>query len=113
MERYEQQFKKGVLELMILKLISVEKTYGYDLITKLKRNSNGLFCLKEGTLYPLLYRLEGDGLICSTEEVLAGSNKRKKKYYEITELGRETLDGLIDYWDSFSGHVNKILQLGD
>lgn len=111
MERYEQQFKKGILELMILKLISCENSYGYDLIVKLKQHSNGLFNIKEGTLYPLLYRLEEDGLVKSMEEA-APDNKRKKKYYFITESGKSILSDLTVYWNGFSQCVDSILRLG-
>ena len=55
--RYEQQMKKGVLEMLVLKQLEKEERYGYQLISRLKDKSGGLFALKEGTLYPILYRL--------------------------------------------------------
>ena len=63
--RYEQQLKKGVLEMLVLKLLENEEKYGYQLISQLKQKSGGMFTLKEGTLYPILYRLEDDGLVLS------------------------------------------------
>ena len=62
-ERFLQQLKKGVLELLVLQTICRGPTYGYELIAQLGSRSGGLFTLREGTLYPILYRLEDDGLI--------------------------------------------------
>ena len=55
-DRLLQQLKKGVLEMLVLEVICQEPTYGYELMAKLKIRSNDLFTLKEGTLYPILYR---------------------------------------------------------
>ena len=62
-DRYLQQLKKGVLEMLVLRLICRKPAYGYELLNRLKTDSDGLFTLKEGTLYPILYRLEDDGMI--------------------------------------------------
>ena len=58
-DSFAQQLKKGVLEMLVLKLICEKPAYGYELLSELKKSSQGRFCLKEGTLYPILYRLEG------------------------------------------------------
>ena len=60
-----QQLKKGVLEMLVLEALCDDPTYGYELLGRLKERSGGLFILKEGTLYPILYRLEDEGLISS------------------------------------------------
>ena len=67
--KLEQQFKKGALEMVLLSLIARQRSYGYELISRLQREGGGLFQeTKEGTLYPILYRLEAAGLIrCRTE----------------------------------------------
>ena len=77
-DRFAQQLKKGVLEMLVLKLICAKPAYGYELLSELKKSSQGRFCLKEGTLYPILYRLEDDGMICaqwSTGEGRTASTK--------------------------------------
>ena len=62
--KLEQQFKKGALEMVLLSLIARQRSYGYELISRLQREGGGLFQeTKEGTLYPILYRLEDEGLI--------------------------------------------------
>lgn len=63
--RYERQLKRGVLEIVVLKLLSQGRAYGYQLLQRLDQESGGLFRIKEGTLYPILYRLEDDGLVVS------------------------------------------------
>lgn len=70
---------------MVLKLISEDKTYGYELIAKIDKKSQGLFKMKEGTLYPILYKLEDEGLIQSEWQNPEG--KQKAKMFDLTILG--------------------------
>ena len=62
-DKYERQMKKGVLDMLVLKLLESEPRYGYQIIQELKDKSGDVFSLKDGTLYPILYRLEDDGLV--------------------------------------------------
>ena len=59
-EKYERQMKKGVLDMLVMRLLLEEKKYGYQLIAELKDRGGPLFGLEEGTLYPILYRLEAE-----------------------------------------------------
>ena len=61
--RYVQQFKKGSLEMVLLSLIGRKETYGYEIITELNRSASVFGYAKEGTIYPILYRLQESGLI--------------------------------------------------
>lgn len=106
-ERYLKQFKKGILEIVVLKLLSAREMYGYELISALNQKSR-FFELKEGTLYPILYRLEDDGLMETRWEQEARGVP--KKYYCITEKGRQTLQSASDVWLAFSAEVEKILK---
>ena len=63
--KYERQLKKGVFEILVLKLLSEGEKYGYELLMELKERGGEMFAVKEGTLYPILYRLEDDGLASS------------------------------------------------
>lgn len=107
-QKYEQQMKKGVMEMLVLQLLSREEKYGYQLICELKETSSEMFLLKEGTLYPILYRMEDDGLVVSRWSEPRGKEV-SKKYYYITEEGRNTLEELKNLWKSFSGNVDNIL----
>lgn len=106
--KYEQQMKKGVLEMLVLQLLSEKEKYGYQLICELKEKSREMFQLKEGTLYPILYRMEDDGLVTSKWSEPKGKEV-SKKYYRITEEGEDTLQRLKELWDAFTRSVDGIM----
>ena len=107
--RFAQQLKKGVLELLVLKLISRQATYGYELLTQLKERSGGMFQLKEGTLYPILYRLEDEGMI--TASWTGGEGRvAPRKIYTATEKGLEENLRRQIQWREFTAAVNSMLQ---
>ncbi len=91
MNEVGKQLKKGVIEILILSLLSREKMYGYQLIQELDSRSNGVFRMKEGTLYPVLYRLEDSGYIESCWEQDNDKRGVPRKYYMITDEGHEAL----------------------
>lgn len=107
--RYEQQMKKGVLEMLVLKQLEKDEKYGYQLISQLREKSQGMFALKEGTLYPILYRLEDDGLVVSRWSEPKG-REGSRKYYAITKEGKEGLKELKVLWEHFSEQVLKIME---
>ena len=102
--------KKGVLEILVLKLLERQEKYGYQLIMELKEKSGELFSLKEGTLYPILYRLEEEGLVTSKWSVPQGK-ELSKKYYAISGTGQQTLQDAVILWKRFSDSVNQILEV--
>ena len=110
-DRFAQQLKKGVLEMLVLKLICEKPAYGYELLSGLKLSSQGRFSLKEGTLYPILYRLEDDGMIRSQWSTGEGRTA-PKKIYEATEAGRAENLRRQRVWREFENTVNAILQGG-
>ena len=105
-DRFSQQLKKGVLEMLVLQLICEKPTYGYELLFRLKDRSGGRFALKEGTLYPILYRLEDDGLIAARWSQGEG-RVAPKKMYEATEQGRLENIRRFSVWQEFQGTVNR------
>lgn len=108
-QKYEQQMKKGVLEMLVLQLLSEEEKYGYQLICELSGQSGDMFLLKEGTLYPILYRMEDDGLVVSRWSEPKGKEV-SRKYYSITAEGRETLEQLRALWGKFAENVDNIMK---
>ena len=100
-----QQLKKGVLEMLVLELICEEPTYGYELLNRLKTKSNGLFFLKEGTLYPILYRLEDDDMIQSGWSKGEGRTA-PKKIYTATQAGKAYSRRQRQLWTEFSAVVD-------
>lgn len=103
--------KKGVLEMLVLKLICEKPAYGYELLSELKKSSQGRFCLKEGTLYPILYRLEDDGMIRSQWSTGEGRTA-PKKIYEATDAGQAENLRRQRVWREFDDTVNAFLQGG-
>ena len=110
-DRFTQQLKKGVLEMLVLKLICHQSTYGYDLLSQLKEQSHGRFTLKEGTLYPILYRLEDEGLIMARWSEGQG-RVAPKKMYEATEAGMLENIRRQSIWREFTETVDSFLTGG-
>lgn len=106
--RYEQQMKKGVLDMLIMKLLERQEKYGYQLIQELKQKSRGTLTLKEGTLYPALYRLEEEGWIQSRWSE-ANDKEAAKKYYRLTTEGKRALEEMFSVWKGFSCNVEAIM----
>ena len=110
-DRFSQQLKKGVLELLVLQTICRGPTYGYELIAQLGSRSGGLFTLREGTLYPILYRLEDDGLIAAAWQQEAGRSA-PKKIYSATQAGTEERARQQALWQTFVQTVDSFYQGG-
>ena len=106
-DRFLQQLKKGVLEMLVLETVCEAPTYGYELLTKLKTRSNGLFALKEGTLYPILHTLEADRLVTVREK--EAETGRMRKYYRITRKGLKVLEEKKEEWTVFTEKVNAVV----
>src|SRR6267143_6763101 len=95
--------RKGLLEFLILKIISADKVYVADL---LKRLSTTEFATQEGTLYPLLSKMRREGLVdYEWQESDAGP---PRKYYELTPKGKAQLAELNDYWKEINTTVSQL-----
>lgn len=107
--RYVQQFKKGSLEMILLCLIGRKETYGYEIITELNNSAASVLgYAREGTIYPILYRLQEAGLVqCRLAPAIA--NGGSKKYYSLTHKGREILNELIRFWANYENCVNHFI----
>ena len=85
-----QEFARDIHELLVLSTLQSGEKHGYQIGLDVQTDSNGLFCFKHGTLYPILHRLEGNGLIRGTWSKDGG---RRKKVYSLTSAGRKHLTG--------------------
>ncbi|MDO4168978.1 MAG: PadR family transcriptional regulator [Lachnospiraceae bacterium] len=101
--------KKGLLDMLVLKLLEKEEKYGYQIISELREKSDGRFSLKEGTLYPILYRLEDNELIKSKWSEVVGK-KVPRKYYVITEKGKKQVKELEILWKDIYNSATKIME---
>lgn len=95
-ERRSIQLRKGILELAVLRLLGEERHYGYSLLRSLEER--GSITLKEGTLYPILARLDRDGLISA--EWVDSAQGPPRKYYSLTDSGRRLLPELLADFES-------------
>jgi len=101
------QFKKGVLELCVLVLLNKEDRYGYELVRKISDQ----IAISEGTVYPLLRRLTKEGYF--TTYLKESTEGPSRKYYQLTDLGREYLQKLLQEWDDFTLAVNQLIKEGE
>lgn len=108
-EKYERQMKKGVLDMLVLRLLRSEPKYGYQIIQEMREKSGETFLLKDGTLYPILYRLEDDKLVVSKWSEAVGKQV-PRKYYEITEEGKKALVEIEDVWKRISDGIVRIME---
>lgn len=108
-DKYERQMKKGVLDMLVLWLLKTEAKYGYQIIQEMKEKSEETFLLKDGTLYPILYRLEDEKLVISKWSEALGKQV-PRKYYEITEAGLKALSEIETVWNRISDGVEKIME---
>ncbi len=97
------QFKKGVLELCVLSMLTLKDQYGYELASTLSETIQ----MADGTVYPILRKLAADGQV--TTYLQESSEGPPRKYYAITQSGRRTQQELQKEWQQFVLHVSKIM----
>jgi len=105
----ERELKRGSLELIVLHLLAPGEKYGYEIVTTLTEQTNGALEVTDGTLYPVLYRLERAGFVDVRWETPQRGVPRK--YYRLTEAGREELARLTEEWAAFAGAMARLLGL--
>jgi len=104
----ERELKRGSLELIVLHLLAPGEAYGYEIVSKLTADTNGALEVTDGTLYPVLYRLERGGFVAVRWETPARGVPRK--YYCLTDAGRLELARLTHEWTSFAKAMSKLLR---
>ncbi len=96
------------IESLLLYILADNPAYGYHIIKELERRSQGYFKFKEGTLYPVLHRLERGGLIQGRWRRL--SSGRRRKYYHVTRKGQLELEERASQWQAFLTAMSLITQ---
>lgn len=109
MIKIRKELKSGIVELSILALLHTNDMYGYEISTKLDEYSNNQLEVKEGTLYPILYRLEEKKVVESYWKEPEGRGK-PRKYYKITLLGSKYYQDYRKEWKIISQIMNDILK---
>jgi PadR family transcriptional regulator PadR len=109
LKKWASQIRKGSLEMCLLGVLADEARYGFEIVQNLG-TSDGL-AISEGTLYPLLNRLQNEGLIeASWQE---SPNGPPRKYYSLTASGREAFARMREEWRRHAGAVEAILARGE
>ena len=99
--------KRGTIELMLLTLLKEGDKYGYQLSQTLEERSGGLFVIKEGSMYPTLYRLLNKGLISDRQEKVVV--RRTRVYYHLEPAGEEYLKEIHREYVSLNRGIFKVL----
>lgn len=104
---FNRELVKGSTSLILLQLLNERDMYGYELVKELEQRSDNGLSVKEGTLYPALHKLEKQEYIeCYWQEQAKGP---ARKYYQITDAGKEMLNEKTQEWQEFVKVMNKVI----
>lgn len=104
LNNWQTQLRKGLLDIVILNLLQHGRCHGYEMVQTLKQ-SEGLK-IREGNIYPILARLQTDGLVTSYSE--ASRDGPPRKYFKLTELGQKVLIDMNAHWDQITKRIQHI-----
>ena len=102
-------FVQGTLDVLLLKILTLEPMHGWAISERLKQLSGGVLQVSEGSLYPALHKLEQEGWI--TAEWRPAEKNRRAKFYSLTARGRKVLTRESANWDRLSSAISHVLRL--
>jgi len=105
-DRWEAQLRKGAVEMAALASLWQGRLYGLEIIRFLESQSQ--LALAEGTIYPILNRLKAEGML--TSEWVEAEAGHPRKYYSLTDAGRQRLRQMAEAWTSFSRGLSHLLE---
>jgi len=97
------QLRKGTLEMCVLAVLAQQDSYVYEMVSRLAQSME----ISEGTIYPLMRRLQADTWV--TTYLSESPSGPARKYYSLTDSGRAALHTMRLEWDSFVGEINHVL----
>jgi PadR family transcriptional regulator PadR len=100
------QFRKGLVELSVLATLERGEAYGYQIVERLRRTP--VLATTESTVYPLLARLERDGLLTVRTAVSPAGPPRR--YYRLTRAGQQRLRNMVRYWFEIQNSINSLVK---
>ncbi len=106
LDNWQEQLRRGGLELAILLAVRNTPRYGLEIIRHLEELTD--LIVAEGTIYPILGRLTRDGMLKADWVADEGSHPRK--YYRLTDKGRRTLDDMLAHWNAFSDNIGRLIK---
>ncbi len=102
---------QGTMDLLILKVVSLEPMHGWGISERIQQISGEVLQVNQGSLYPALHRLTGQGLLASSWATT--ENGRRARLYRLTRAGKKRLGQEEAHWRRLSGGVNQILAAGE
>ncbi len=109
-KRTNPEFLNGVPELLILQILGTQPMYGYELVQAIRVRSQNRLEFGEGCIYPLLHRLESDGLLISRREEV---NARERIVYRLSRTGKRRLEVGATQWREITAAIESVLQGGN
>ena len=109
MTKSNNKLLQGTLDMLILKVLSVERMHGWGIAQRIRQVSREVLRVEEGSLYPALRRLELDGFIRA--EWGTSENNRRARYYELTRAGRRRLTSERDRWASLAAAIARVMEI--
>jgi PadR family transcriptional regulator PadR len=106
MASYSRELLKGAADTLVLSAFVQGEMHGYHVLKELERRSEGFFRFKEGTLYPILHRLEKQGLLSARWETMPSGSERR--YYALTGKGKNALEEKLTEWQSFVHAMSRV-----
>ena len=100
---------QGTLDLLVLKILTLQPLHGWALSQRLKQVSNEVLQVSDGSLYPALHKLEQQGWIQA--EWKPTENNRRAKFYSLTRLGRRHLEKEAANWERISAAISSVVRL--
>lgn len=102
-----RELRRGSLELIVLHLLAGREAYGYEIVSTLTERTGRALEVTDGTLYPVLYRLERAGFVSVRWDTSGRGVPRK--YYALTDAGRAELAELTREWTTFASAMSELL----
>ena len=103
-ENWQTQLRKGLLDIVVLNLLNRGPAHGYEMVQTMKR-IEGLQ-IREGNIYPVLARLETDGLVSSYSQ--PSTDGPPRKYFKLTEAGQKVLEDMNKHWEQIIESIRQI-----
>jgi transcriptional regulator len=103
----ELPFKRGAIELLVLKTLSWGPMHGYAIAQWIQTTTDDALRVEEGSLYPALHRLENKGLVAASWGL--SENNRQAKFYALTADGRTTLRAEVESWIQYAAAITKVV----
>jgi PadR family transcriptional regulator, regulatory protein PadR len=104
----DREWKKGSAELLVLSLLEHHPRHGYDISRSIQIRSGGALSFHVTSLYPLLYRLEEEGMVQG--KWVEKAQQRRRRYYSLTPQGRKVLARQRQSWQEFVAAIGRVME---